>query len=54
VPIGDQFQSHTVDLSFVPIVPQTDILMVIQRIRLVDFHAIAFRAAPPLADPGLG
>jgi hypothetical protein len=52
VPIGEEFASHTIDVTFDPNVPETDILMILQRIRLVDFHAIAFRAAPLVAHAG--
>jgi hypothetical protein len=50
VPIDDQFRSHTIDLTFVPLVPETEILMIVERIRTLDFRSISFRAAPLVAQ----
>lgn len=50
LPIDDRFRSHTIDLTFVPLVPETEILMIVERIRVLDFRSIAFRAAPLVAQ----
>lgn len=52
VPVDAEFRSHTIDVGFTPLVPETDVLMVLTAIRTIDLRAIALRAAPPVFHQG--
>jgi hypothetical protein len=54
VPIGADFGAHTVDLTFVPLGGrESEILIFLEAgIRMLVLRSIAFRAQPPVLDPG--